>query len=392
MQINQFQNRNFLRKAEQNSWRIMPFNKLLVDETKLASKIKKENYLATGNYPIIDQGKKLIGGFTDETKGLYKNKPYIIFGDHTRILKYIDFPSFIGADGVKLLKNMNPEEVLTKYLYYFLKTIDIPNTGYNRHFKYLKEVIIPIPSKNVQVKIVEVLDKANELIELRKKQIIALSSLTQSVFLEMFGDPILNNSKYRYTNLSNLTVKVTDGTHHSPPMVENGVPYISAKHLGKGNLDFYRDTAYVSEKNHQEIYKRCDPVKGDVLYIKDGATTGIAAINHYDFQFSMLSSLALIKCDLDKLNNYYLVYYLNNTKVKEKILNNMSGGAIKRLTLKKINDIEIMIPPIELQNEFSLIIQFIEEKSILFNKSLMELENNYKSLVQSVFNGELFKD
>lgn len=175
-------------------------------------------------------------------------------------------------------------------------------------------------------------------------------------------------------------------------MVKEGIPYITAKHLGKGYLDFYSDPTYISVEDHQKIYSRCNPIKGDVLYIKDGATTGIAGINHYDFEFSMLSSLALIKVEPSKLNNYYLVYYLNNRRIFSRITSNMSGGAIKRLTIKKISDIDVVVPPIDLQNKFSELIVSIEQKKALFMQSLEGLQYNFHSLMQRAFKGELFTE
>ncbi|MEK4176448.1 restriction endonuclease subunit S [Aeribacillus sp. FSL K6-8210] len=258
--------------------------------------------------------------------------------------------------------------------------------------KYFDNILVPIPDLVTQKKIAKVLDKAQELIDKRKAQIEALDQLTQSVFLEMFGDPIKNTNQYKKEKLANLCIKITDGTHHSPPTVKEGIPYITAKHLNKGGLDFFKDPTYVSLEDHQKIYERCNPEKGDVLYIKDGATTGIAAINHYDFEFSMLSSLALIKVDFNKLNNYYLTHFLNNERVFRKITSGMNGGAIKRLTLKKINNIEVVVPPIELQNQFAEIIKKIEIQKELLQKSLEELENNFNSLMQRVFKGELFND
>jgi type I restriction enzyme, S subunit len=258
--------------------------------------------------------------------------------------------------------------------------------------KALEEIKIPIPSYEKQIEISKILDKVQELIDKRKAQIEALDQLTQSVFLEMFGDPIKNTNQYKKEKLANLCIKITDGTHHSPPIVKEGIPYITAKHLNKGGLDFFKDPTYVSLGDHQKIYERCNPEKGDVLYIKDGATTGIAAINHYDFEFSMLSSLALIKVDFNKLNNYYLTHFLNNERVFRKITSGMNGGAIKRLTLKKINNIEVVVPPIELQNQFAEIIKKIEIQKELLQKSLEELENNFNSLMQRAFKGELFND
>jgi type I restriction enzyme S subunit len=258
--------------------------------------------------------------------------------------------------------------------------------------KALEDLLIPVPSFEKQMYISNMLDKAKSLVDKRKAQIEALDQLTQSVFLEMFGDPIVNKRNYNVRKLSDLCIKITDGTHHSPPMVKEGIPYITAKHLGKGYLDFYSDPTYISVEDHQKIYSRCNPIKGDVLYIKDGATTGIAGINHYDFEFSMLSSLALIKVEPSKLNNYYLVYYLNNRRIFSRITSNMSGGAIKRLTIKKISDIDVVVPPIDLQNKFSELIVSIEQKKALFMQSLEGLQYNFHSLMQRAFKGELFTE
>lgn len=298
-----------------------------------------------------------------------------------------------------IIESIDKNILNVKYLYYFMqlyvsKLRQMSIGGVIKYIKlnYLTDAKIPLPNIEKQNKIVKVLEKAQELIDKRKAQIEALDQLTQSVFLEMFGDPIKNTNQYKKEKLANLCIKITDGTHHSPPTVKEGIPYITAKHLNKGGLDFFKDPTYVSLEDHQKIYERCNPEKGDVLYIKDGATTGIAAINHYDFEFSMLSSLALIKVDFNKLNNYYLTHFLNNERVFRKITSGMNGGAIKRLTLKKINNIEVVVPPIELQNQFAEIIKKIEIQKELLQKSLEELENNFNSLMQRAFKGELFND
>jgi type I restriction enzyme S subunit len=95
--------------------------------------------------------------------------------------------------------------------------------------------------------------------------------------------------------LAEACEKITDGTHHSPPIQPAGIPYVTAKHIKADGPDFFSDPWFVSENDHREIFSRCDPKPGDVLYIKDGATTGIAAVNRYAFEFSMLSSVALLR-------------------------------------------------------------------------------------------------
>ena len=117
----------------------MTFNDIFIDNTKKGRKILKENYHSKGKIPIIDQGKNQISGFSDEKMGIYKEIPVIIFGDHTRIIKYVDYPFLLGADGVKIL-SIKTNKFITKYLYYALLNYYIPDTGYNRHFKWLKNL------------------------------------------------------------------------------------------------------------------------------------------------------------------------------------------------------------------------------------------------------------
>lgn len=294
---------------------------------------------------------------------------------------------------VKFDKDNNIDKSYFKYAvkYVINRALNHMHGSTMKHFtkKFFESIEVPVPDIKYQRIISSLLGKSEELLEKRKEQISALSSLKQSIFLDMFGELIFDGFSNR-VKLSEVTTKITDGTHHSPPRVENGYPYVSAKHLKNGKLDFYCDPVYISEEDHNKIYAKCNPEYGDVLYIKDGATTGIAAINQYDFEFSMLSSLALIKCEKTQLNNYYLVYYLNNEITKRRVLNNLSGGAIKRLTLKKIKNIQIALPPLKEQLKFANYVRKVDEQLALIEKNLKELEKLYHSLTYQAFNGDIF--
>ena len=134
------------------------FSDIFVDCTSDGTKIPKDEYLEFGKNIIIDQGNNSIAGYTNNADGLYTDVPALIFGDHTRIIKYVDRPFFLGADGVKLLKSKK-DGANYKYLYYALKNAKIPDTGYNRHFKWLKEIQIQYPDITRQKQIVNILDK-----------------------------------------------------------------------------------------------------------------------------------------------------------------------------------------------------------------------------------------
>ena len=169
----------------------MDFSEIFEDKTKYGTKLKTDEYEEQGKYLIVDQGQELIAGYTDKKEGFFSELPVIIFGDHTRILKYIDQPFYIGADGVKILR-CKLQNANYRYLFYALKNVYIPNTGYNRHFKWLKQSSIKYPDSVTQDKIVEILDTVSDIIQLRKKELNQLDYLIKSRFVEMFGNPVSN--------------------------------------------------------------------------------------------------------------------------------------------------------------------------------------------------------
>ncbi|MDI1291460.1 MAG: restriction endonuclease subunit S [Methylobacter sp.] len=125
-------------------------NKLeeIIQVVKRKPKILKSDYKGKGDFPIIDQSTDFIGGYTDEKEAIYEDIPMIVFGDHTRILKYINFPFACGADGTQLVKPKNPN-VSDAYLYFELISCNLSNYHYARHFKFLKEQIIKLPSETM---------------------------------------------------------------------------------------------------------------------------------------------------------------------------------------------------------------------------------------------------
>jgi len=138
--------------------------------------------------------------------------------------------------------------------------------------------------------------------------------------------------KWMWVRLGDALLKITDGTHHSPINGPKGeFKYITAKNIKSEGINLSNIT-YVSAKVHEEIYSRCDPEPGNILYIKDGATTGIVTINDLDEQFSMLSSVALLK-NPSKIYNRYLLYVLRSPYFYSLMREDMSGVAITRVTL-----------------------------------------------------------
>jgi len=195
------------------------FTELYTDVTKKATKIPQENYLDEGNYPIVDQGKGQIAGRWNEAEGLCVEIPAIIFGDHTRAIKYIDEPFFIGADGVKVLRPTNQADN-PKYYYYALQAARIPNLGYSRHFKVVKELMIRVYPRADQDQIVSILEKIDEVIEIRQAELLAIEQLVKSRFIEMFGE-INAPSKWEKKPWAEL-VTIQNGRDYKHIAVESG--------------------------------------------------------------------------------------------------------------------------------------------------------------------------
>lgn len=160
------------------------YDEVFSDVTKTAIKIPQSDYLTEGKYRIFDQGKDYSIGFSNEEHGVVTDYPYIIFGDHTRVVKYVKEPCFIGADGVKLLKVIN-KNFDSRYIYYNILSKPIEGQGYARHFKFFKEIQYTERSLSEQRKIVAELDSIQSAIENKQQQLKELDELVKSRFIEM---------------------------------------------------------------------------------------------------------------------------------------------------------------------------------------------------------------
>ncbi|MCI8594932.1 MAG: restriction endonuclease subunit S [Oscillospiraceae bacterium] len=355
------------------------FTDIFLDVTKDGHKIPRENYLPQGKYPIIDQGQEYIAGYSNEASGLYKNVPAIIFGDHTRIVKYVDTPCFLGADGVKLLKAKAPD-ANTKYLYYALSHARIPNTGYNRHFKWLKEVNIRLPEKNEQQHIVSVLDILTGLISLRKQQLAKLDELIKARFIEMFGDPVENDKNWPVQPLiclGELNRGVSKARpRNSPDLLGGKYPLIQTGEVANAGTYI---TTYESTYSEKGLLQSKMWPKG-TLCITIAANIAQTAILAFDacFPDSVVGFVAGTKT-----NAFFIHFWF---KFFQKILEEQAPQvAQKNINLKILSGLQVIVPPLALQTQFAAFVEATEKSKMAVKKSLEKLETLKKSLMQEYF-------
>ena len=168
-------------------WEYRQFESCLVKVPKQVQ-VKSKDYKKEGKFPIVSQEAELISGYWDDENIVYKpQEPVVIFGDHTKNIKYVDFDFVVGADGTHILRTKN--DIYSKFFYYVLKSIKLRQLGYARHYKLLKEKFIPVPPLSEQQSIVDYLDSAFAKIDAMKanaeKALNEAKALFQSSLKEM---------------------------------------------------------------------------------------------------------------------------------------------------------------------------------------------------------------
>ena len=339
------------------------FNEIFIDKTKYGEKIQTSEYEKQGKHIIVDQGQAEIAGYTNREEGLFNEVPVIIFGDHTRLIKYIDEPFFLGADGVKVLRSKE-KNANYKYLYYALKSAKIPNTGYNRHFKWLKDVEINYPDSVKQEKIVDILDRVSDVIEKRKAELSYLDTLIKARFVEMFGDPIINSKGLETKELNEvLVLKAGDFTAASDISVEPTEINIYPCYGGNGIR------GYVAEYNQEGEYS---------LVGRQGALSG--NVQYATGKFKNTEHALLVK-PIIRMNSIWLNQLLLNLDLKRY----QTGAAQPGLSVKNLQDIQIIMVPIDEQRVFADFVHQIDKSKSAVKKALDETQLLFDSLMQEYF-------
>ena len=172
-----------------DSWKKFEFDAIFYTEKGIKNKqIQTKEYQTKGRFPIVDQGKQRIIAYTDDENKLYKCTPVIVFGDHTRILKFITFHFVIGADGTQLIKTYSEYSLV--FCFYVLQNISIPNLGYSRHMSVLKEKVFNLPPLPEQKAIADILSKADEEIDLLTRKLDLLQSQKKGLMQQLLTGKI----------------------------------------------------------------------------------------------------------------------------------------------------------------------------------------------------------
>jgi len=369
---------------------MISFDELFSDVTRKGKKIPTKEYLSTGRFPIVDQGKKVIAGYSNDAEGLYTDVPAIVFGDHTRIVKYIDQPFFLGADGAKII-TCNDEQANVKYWYYALKAARIPDTGYNRHFKWLKELYFHRRTVQEQERIVNIFSGIDLAVDNLELQLFTLDKLVKSRFIEMFGDPVTNPMGWDTGTLADvIRTKASNGffakrNAYKPDgnVAVLGVVDVVNRMYSK-TTDLPRTDA---TKTDIEKY-RVD--YGDILFCRSSlvkAGIGKASIVPKGVSEDILFECHVIRLQLDM--NKCIPEFIQLLTATEYCRNQIMAVS-KTATMTTIGQdgilaTKIYIPPLDLQNEFLTFVQLTDKSKSVAQALLAKFELLREKLMHDYF-------
>ncbi len=252
----------------------------------------------------------------------------------------------------------------------------------------MRQMRIPLRNMAEQQKIVVRIDKVIQVIERHHNEIRMLDELVQSRFVEMFGDPIENPKDWGYDVMKSVCTKITDGEHGSVKRAEKGHPFLNAKHVKpSGDIDWDTVT-YTSDEVHDFIYKRCNPEGNDILMTTTGTIGNVAVVPIDREQFTMDRGITLLKLDNTKVKSSYVAWLLRHSAIQDIMKSNVHASAIGHLFLNKVEQIPVMMPDINVQEEFSSFVKQVDKSKLTVQKSLEKLEILKKSLMQQYFGQE----
>ena len=252
----------------------------------------------------------------------------------------------------------------------------------------VKDLRVALPPLEEQRRIAAILDQAETLRTQRRTALTLLDSLTQSLFLDMFGDPVANPKGWPIQTLDEVTTKVTDGEHLNPAFTEVGMPIVMAGNVLDDRIDL--DAAKrVGEPLGMQFRKKCGPELGDLLIVGRGATIGRLCRVNVEETFCLMGSVILVKPDRTLLDERFLSGMLALPSMHAQLYKSSGSSAQQAIYLKDVKRLKCPLPPLPLQQTFATRIASIEALKATHRRALAALDALFASLQQRAFTGAL---
>lgn len=283
-------------------------------------------------------------------------------------------------------------ELLPEYIYYLLlaqrwdEGANKAVMGMTQNKATLSNRKVRIHSIIAQKSIVERLDKLQKLIDDRKTQLDELETLIKARFVEMFGDPIQNEKNWSRRSLEQLCHSIVDCPHSTPNYISEDTGFMCIRtSVVKKNKILWDEIEYIVEDEFNQRIQRKRPEKGDIVYTREGAILGIAAIIDRNCNVALGQRSMLLSPDSSVCTSEFICTAMNSDSFLSNALRGISGSASPHINVGDIKSFEMIAPPLELQRKFSEFNSQVDKLKVEVQKSLDEMQILFDSLMQEYF-------
>ncbi|MCK3836622.1 MULTISPECIES: restriction endonuclease subunit S [Pseudomonas] len=433
------------------NWLILGFDEVFSQISISGKKVKSADVLTEGKFPVVDQGRNFISGYLDDANLVVsENKPLIIFGDHTREVKWIDFPFIPGADGVQVLKP-HPE-MDTRFLYFFLRNLPIESRGYARHFKIVKDAAYLVPPFAEQTRIAAKLDELIAQVDNLKARIDGIPALLkrfrQSVLaaalsgrlteewrsknlvpretgiqlmaetadrkrdwsednkshnevarvkkrLSEFAEKEMDQNdlpaSWCWAELEDVSLLIADCHNKTAPYEKDGIPLIRTSNIRDGSF-LWTDLRYVNEDTYRFWSRRCVPEPGDIVFTRE-APMGEAAIIPEGKIICLGQRTMLIRCIEECTSAEFVLLALRDPKFKVRSEKLAVGTGVKHYRVGDVSDLLIPVPTKAEQTEIvrrvKKLFTFADQLEARAKAAQTRIDRLTQTILAKAFRGEL---
>lgn len=288
------------------------------------------------------------------------------------------------AHVLKPLDYMDADYVCYSLMHYPVMTLIKGATRQKLNQADLRKMKIIIRPLHEQKKIASIIKRTERSIQLYQAIAEQLDVLVKSRFVEMFGDLETNPKGWKKTTFDEVSVKITDGEHATVPRVADGHVFLNARNVLKtGKIDLTGVT-FISDDNHNRIYKRCNPEPGDILLTTTGTIGNVAIVPEMD-AFSMDRGITLIKQDRTVMNSIFFAVAMQMDSLQMHMRNGIHASAIGHLFMNKVKALPVFVPPINLQNQFADFVALTDKSKFAVQQSIDTLQTLKAKLMQDYF-------
>ncbi|MER5868477.1 restriction endonuclease subunit S [Streptomyces sp. NPDC002044] len=361
-------------------------------------KVPTSSYKRSGTYPVIDQSQVDIAGWTDDEDGVIDTQlPLIVFGDHSRTLKYLDTPFVRGADGTQILKPRRGIDPL--FFFYALRSINLESRGYNRHFTLLKEQPVPVPDRPDQLRIAQALKQVEDGIRLQERKAATLRELKDGALHELFARSARDEPQkttefgrvpedWVVEEIGDSHTVQTGGTpsRRDPRYWEGGtIPWVKTAEVSYSTIT--ETSEHVTAAALEETNVKLFPA-GTLLLAMYGQGVTRGKVGRLGTEAACNQACAAIRCPGGSVATDYLYYFLEWQY--ENIRARAHGGQQQNLSLDIVRRIPIAYPrDLNRQREIADLLTTIDQNRAVQRAKLELLRELFERMLHDLMTGSV---